>query len=68
MKVSWTEHKTNEEWLTQKEILLEVDSRDGHIIENNVRRTNKGRRVVEDQERCSWIGCLRRRKTISDKH
>jgi len=25
----------------------------------------QGKKVVEDQELCSWIGCWRRRKTTS---
>ena len=73
MKVSWTEHKANEEVLqmvdAETEMMDMLRSRQkrwlGHILRHDsLLRTTlegrigyKGKKVVEDQELCSWIGC-----------
>ena len=70
MKVSWTEHKTNEEVLqmvdTEREMMETLRSRQkrwlGRILRHDslLRITSEGRiqgeKVVGDQEQCSWIG------------
>jgi len=70
MKVSWTEHKTNEEVLqmvnTEREMMDTLRSRQkrwlGHILRHDsllritLEGPVQGKKVVEDQEQGSWIG------------
>ena len=79
IKVSWTEHKTNEEVLqmvnTEREMMETLRSRQkrwlGHILRHDslLRITLEGR--IQGKKgcgrpiKCSWIGYWRRRKTIS---
>ena len=79
MKVSWTEHKTNEEVLqmvnTEREMMDTLRSRQkrwlGHILRHDsllritLEGPVQGKKVVEDQEQGSWIGYWRQRKTRS---
>jgi len=55
MKVSWTEHKTNEEVLQVVDTEREVDRRDGSLLRITLEGRIQGEKV-EDQEQCSWIG------------
>jgi len=72
MKISWTEHKTNEEALqmvdTEREMIMMDTLRSrqkrwlGHILRHDSLLTItlegriQGGKVVEDQQQCSWIG------------
>ena len=73
MKVSWTEHKANEEVDllqmvdAEREMMDMLRSRQkrwlGHILRHDsligttLEGRIQGKKVVEDQKLCSWIGC-----------